>query len=370
MGQGLSSSAEPADLPRSRTLRDFRPLALTGEWPQSMKNSFHIAAAALFLCLFFPAAAHADYKFCNRTSYVLDAAVGYSAGEIWKSRGWTRLMPGSCETVLEGPVGGGDYYVFARSFDAHKGSIKYFSGNSAFCIVDAPFEIEGRDQCAMRGFDSADFLKVETKAGAEWTTSFSEASEYNVEESRVAGAQRLLMDLGFAMKQVDGIAARNTLRAVQAFQRSANLAPTGSIDESLLNELASRAIAAHRSVGLDFCNRTSELVWAAVGFESGGEDISSGWIRIDPGSCRKAVKGRLAKDAYYFYAEAVGDTGAIVTHNGQPLVWGGDRPYCTKPTRFEIRGRERCALRGYDEKAFRRIETSGKPFIEVPLDQD
>lgn len=333
-----------------------------------MKTILQIAAAAFLCWLALPAAAHAGYQFCNRTSYVLDTAIGYSSGEIWKSRGWTRLLPGACETMLEGPVESGEYYVFARSFDAHKGSIKYFSGNTSFCIVEAPFEIEGREQCAMRGFDAADFLRVETKAGANWTTSFQEASEYSAEESRVAGTQRLLIDLGFALKQVDGIAARNTLRAVQAFQRSENLTQTGAVDDALLAQLVSRAIATHQSVGLDFCNRTSELVWAAVGLGSGTEDISNGWIRIDPGSCRKAIKGRLAGDAYYFYAEAVDDMGAIVRRDGEPLIWSGDRPYCTKATRFEIRGRESCAARGFDEKPFKRIETSGNAFIEITLD--
>lgn len=333
-----------------------------------MKTILPIAAAALLCWLVLPGRAHADYQFCNRTSYVLDAAIGYSSGDIWKSRGWARLLPGGCATMLQGPVESGEYFVFARSFDAHKGSIKYFSGNTGFCIVDAPFEIEGQDQCAMRGFDAADFMRVETKAGANWTTSFSEASEYSAEESRVAGTQRLLMDLGFALKQVDGIAARNTLRAVQAFQRSANLTQTGTIDDALLADLVARAIAVHQSAGLDFCNRTAELVWLAVGLRSGEEDTSSGWIRIDPGSCRKAIKGRLRENAYYFYAEAVDDLGDVARRNGEPLVWSGDRPFCTKPTRFEIRGRERCAARGYDERSFMRVETAGKPLVEVTLD--
>lgn len=333
-----------------------------------MKRSVRIGIAGFLCWLFLPAPAHADYNFCNRTSYVLDAAIGYLDGETWKSRGWTRLHPGACEKVLEGPVGTSDYYVFARSFDAHKGSTKYFSGAAAFCIVNQAFDIEGREQCAVRGFDSADFLHVETRAGTDWTTSFTEASDYSPEEARVAGTQRLLIDLGFALKQVDGIAARNTLRAVQAFQRSENLSQTGVIDDNLLGQLAARAIAAHRRLGLDFCNRTSELVWAAVGYRNGSEDMSSGWLRIEPGSCRKAIKGKLTQDAYYVYAEAVDDMGGAAMRDGAPLIWSGDRSYCTKPTRFEIRGRERCAARGFDERRFMRVETAGEEFREVTLD--
>ncbi|WP_368062773.1 DUF1036 domain-containing protein, partial [Parvibaculum sp.] len=42
--------------------------------------------------------------------------------------------------------------------------------------------------------------------------------------------------------------------------------------------------------------------------------------------------------------------------------------FCTKPTRFEITGRDRCAARGFDERAFMRIDTGGKPKWEVNLD--
>ena len=37
------------------------------------------------------------------------------------------------------------------------------------------------------------------------------------------------------------------------------------------------------------------------------------------------------------------------------MVWGGDRTFCTKPTRFFIRGRSNCAARGYDEVPFQEV---------------
>src|SRR5690606_14841769 len=151
----------------------------TGEASEFMKYSLQIAAAAFLCWLVLPSAARADYHFCNKTSYVLDSAIAFDADGRWKSRGWTRLPPGDCMSVLEGPVAEGNYFVFARSIDAHEGSIKYFSGNTDFCIVDGTFEIEGREQCAMRGYDSADFLRVQTTAGENWTTTFAEASDYS-----------------------------------------------------------------------------------------------------------------------------------------------------------------------------------------------
>ncbi|MBO6677943.1 DUF1036 domain-containing protein [Parvibaculum sp.] len=333
-----------------------------------MKYSLQIAAAALLCCLVLPADAHAEYRFCNKTSYVLDGAIAFEADGAWKSRGWTRIPPGDCTDVLEGSIEERDYFVFARSIDAHKGSIKYFSGNTGFCIVDDAFEIEGRDQCAMRGYDSADFLRVRTTAGENWTTTFAEAGEYTEDEARIAGAQRLLKDIGFALKQIDGIAARNTLRAVEAFQRSEKEPATGRIDDVLVGQLIARAIEERDRVGLTFCNRTGELVWAAVGYRNGEGDMSSGWIRIEPSGCRKAIKGELTEEAYYVYAEAVDDTGTIVRRQGSALVWGGNDNFCTKATRFQIRGRERCVARGFDERGFMRVETGGETFRRIDFD--
>jgi len=333
-----------------------------------MKHLLQIAAATLFLCLMLPVAAKADYEFCNRTSYVLDAAIGFEAESGWMSRGWVRILPGDCAPMLQGPVDERDYYVFARSMDAHDGSIKYFSGNTGFCVVENAFEIEGREQCAIRGFDSADFQRVRTSAGKGWTTSFAEASDYTPEQARIAGTQRLLHDLGFALRQVDGIAARNTLRAVQAFQRSEDLPATGRIDTELLEQLVERAIANHASVGLDLCNRTDDLVWASIGYQNGDDKISSGWIRIEAGSCRKAIKGKLLQDAYYVYAEAIDHSGSPVRRDGADLVWGGNDSFCTKATRFEIRGRENCAARGFDERGFLRVETGDELYRSVSFE--
>lgn len=333
-----------------------------------MKKSLQIAAAALFAWLMLPAPAHADYRFCNKTSYVLDGAIAVEEGGAWTSRGWLRLPPGDCGTMLEGAIGERGYHVFARSIDAHEGSVKYFSGNERFCIVEREFAIEGREQCAMRGYDSADFLKVDTKPGADWATTFSEASDYTMEQARIAGAQRLLKDIGFSITRIDGIAARNTLRAVEAFQRSANISVTGKIDEALIGQLTARARAEHETIGLNFCNRTEELVWAAVGYRNGGGDMSSGWIRIEPRTCRKSIRGKLSGDPYFAYAEAVDDAGSVARRNGEPMIWGGTENFCTKATRFQIRGRDRCAARGFDQRGFMRVETGGKPYWSVDFD--
>lgn len=339
-----------------------------GDWPTDMKSCPQILAATLLAWTMLPAVAHADYRFCNATSYVLDGAIAFETEGGPTSRGWFRMPPGECRAALEGPVAAQDYYVFARSIDAHEGSIKYFSGNESFCIIERDFEIEGREQCAMRGYDSSDFLRVSTKGGDAWTTTFSEASEYTAEQARIAGAQRLLKDIGFSLSRIDGIAARNTSRAVEAFQRSIGGSVTGRIDEMLLEQLIEKAEAQHETLGLGFCNRTEELVWAAVGYKNHGDDMSSGWVRIEPGGCRKAIKGKLVEKSYFVYAEAVDETGSIALREGQPMSWSGAETFCTKATRFEIKGRDRCTARGFDERGFMRVETEGKPGWTVDFD--
>lgn len=342
--------------------------------------------------------AKADYRFCNATSYVLEGAIGIHIGDAtpatsisddndntstdageaaalagggkWQSRGWTLVLPGDCKSVLPGSLAKGDYYVFARSIDAHHGPTKYFSGNMRFCTVPEKFEITGRENCAMRGFDSHDFIRVAVKAADGWTTTFREPRDYSFSKAEIAGAQRLLKDNGLRLPRIDGYAAKNTRRAVEAFQRSAHIATTGVIDRKLLEELIEGAQKEQAKLGLNLCNKTNYLVWAAIGVsaDADDDDLSSGWIRVPPGSCTKAIKDKLgAQKAYYVYAEATDKKGAVITRGGKRLTWGGKHAFCVKTTRFEIIGRDACVARGYDERPFMLIDAGGKPLYNLPL---
>lgn len=325
-----------------------------------------LAAVAAFFLLSAPASA--DYKLCNATSYVLEGAVGVRADADWRSQGWVQVLPGNCASVLAGPVQTGDYFVFARSIDAHQGATKYFSGSERFCTIPKDFTIAGRENCALRGYESSDFIRVAVKAGEDWTTTFGEPRGYSLEDAEVAGAQRLLRDNGFHIPKIDGIAAKNTLRSVMAFQRSIGREANGTIDGALLAALIEGAAREQAKTGLSLCNRTRYLVWGAVGFTANDQDMSSGWIRIEPGACAKAIKGKLGNRPYYVYAEATDDKGNMAKQGGRLLVWSGAEGFCTKTTRFEIRGRDACGARGYDERRFVRIDTGGKPLYEVPLE--
>ena len=300
--------------------------------------------------------AAADYRLCNETSYALQSAIAYESDGDWHSQGWFLLHPGACETAIEGSVTSGPYYVFARSIDAHQGGTKYFGGTERFCTVAEDFQISGRDACLARGFDSQDFVRVDPKSGSGWVTSFSEPGNFTRERSKTAGVQRLLQDNGYKISRIDGYGGRNTTRAVMSFQRSINVKPDGNITPDLINQLIDGAAQEQKKTGLSLCNETDYLVWSAVGEEiEGGELESSGWIRIEPGVCRKAVKGKLTAQTYYLYSEAIDTNGARARRDDRELVWGGDHTFCTKSARFQIRGQENCRERGFDEAGFRAI---------------
>ncbi|MDO8839101.1 MAG: DUF1036 domain-containing protein [Parvibaculum sp.] len=333
-----------------------------------MSLRFNLLALCAGLCVLAVAPAHADYQLCNRTSYVLDGAIAVQEGAVWQSRGWVRMLPGGCAVALTGPIESEEYFVFARSIEAHQGRTQYFSGNERFCTADDSFLIEGRDQCAARGYDANEFLPVRTERGNDWVTTFSEASDHTAEQAEIAGTQRLLQDNGFKLSRVDGIAARNTTRAVEAFQRLIGVPADGQIDQILIEQLIAGAEQEQAKAGLDVCNKTGHLIWSALGYRSLEGEMSSGWIRIEPGQCRKAIKGKLTEREYFVYAEAVDDEGTIARVDGDTLIWSGDARFCTKPTRFEIKSRDRCAARGFDERAFMRIETGGKSNWVLDLD--
>jgi uncharacterized membrane protein len=76
------------------------------------------AGALLTLSAFFlflsHHAAQAALQVCNRTSYVLYAAEGWTVGADNFTKGWTRLIPGSCATPISGMLTAPSYYLYAR----------------------------------------------------------------------------------------------------------------------------------------------------------------------------------------------------------------------------------------------------------------
>lgn len=387
------------------------------------------AALALLLVAAGGAASGAQasgYEFCNATSYILESAIAFRLDDEVKSKGWFRLDPGACRTVLPGRIRKAPYFVYARSIDAYPGAAKLFNGSTPLCVGAESFELAAQGECRAPGHDEVGFFQVDAEPGADWRTLFAEPEDFSLKEAEVAGAQRLLKLTSDPAIKVDGIEGENTDKAVQTFQEDAGQKPDGRLSPELFTALADRAEAQLASQGLDLCNRTGHLVWAALGLptpdaakpiveesfgaaepgeaapvevaaepgdtpapeaenpeaenpkpEEGPDRIvdapepvarweSSGWVRLAPDACAKVVRGPLRTEAYY-YAEAVnGDDEAIVI-DGVPQIWAGDEEFCVKSTRFLIRGRSNCAARGYVGRKFRRIEAPEEGYKVITL---
>ncbi len=88
--------------------------------------------------------------------------------------------------------------------------------------------------------------------------------------------------------------------------------------------------AAPAAADLRICNRTSYVVYTAVGFESGLQMLTRGWTRVAPGDCGVALEGSLNQPAYFVYARS------SLAHAGPARIWGGRIRLCAKETNFAI----------------------------------
>src|SRR5688572_931568 len=79
------------------------------------------AAAAAAVLLACAAPARADLQLCNRMSYVVEAAIGLEEKGTAATRGWFRLDPGQCRTVLQGELQAEGLYLHARALPVYGG---------------------------------------------------------------------------------------------------------------------------------------------------------------------------------------------------------------------------------------------------------
>lgn len=305
-----------------------------------------------------PRPAHAVLEFCNESSYLLETAVAEEVEDGIRVAGWTRIDPGACETVIDDDLDQRGYYAFARTRPAHGASRRLTSGDRMLCVDTGDFDFVIANGCTDRGLQKVEFSRIETDGAADWVATFAEGGPFDLARARVAGVQRLLRELGYEAGSIDGHTGGRTTGAIREFQEANGLTRDGDISDDLYLALEAAAQRRLRRSGFHFCNDTERLVWAAIGYRRSEEWQSSGWIRVPAGACAPAITSALDEPVYYAYAEAVDDAGETATRAGVPMVWGGDRGFCTKPTRFFIKGRTNCAARGYDETPFQEINVS------------
>lgn len=347
-----------------RIARKFGLMAL-----HAPRSSVAACLTAVMVCLgmFAPAPAHAKLRLCNETSYVLSVATAFQLGLASKTEGWQSVLPGACKTALKNIPEDAGAFVHAVSHPAHSADKLVFDGSDRFCIGprERRFTIEGRRECRKRGHVSANFAPVEMDATRP-TVTFTEDDNFG-RLAVMAGIQRLLGDIGYETGTIDGFGGVRTREAISAFKLRYQIRGNPS-NSDLLARLLDTAAEQSEERGLIMCNKTDYLVWAATGIVREDSFESRGWHRIDAKDCAQVINGNLDDKYYFYYAEAVTDTGRQAVRAGRPVLWQGDFTMCTKSTRFVINNREDCQARGLDAAKFRRIDTGTARKWQVNLD--
>jgi uncharacterized membrane protein len=314
------------------------------------------AVLGVLMLLAFTSPARADLELCNRTSFVIEAALAVEDKGTTATRGWFRIDPGACRTVLRGELAADRLLVHARALALY-GSIRPLNESQVqLCVGEGDFLIAGARRCGGANRRLAAFAELRPrKTPSGLALQIAEPADYGAEQARLAAIQRLLALAGYHAEEVDGISGPRTEAALALFLRDRGLgvdAPSSSVFLDLLMD----AVRAGTGPGLLWCNETAHTVMAALGLEEAGATVARGWWRVEPGACVRPDLPRRAVVKVLSYAEAVDGAGAVIEKSGRILAWGGATRLCVRNSRFEIRDHADCAARGLSAQGFAAVE--------------
>lgn len=307
--------------------------------------------------------ARADLKVCNRLSFVVEAALGLEEKGAAATRGWFRLDPGQCRTVLQGAVEADQLYLHARALPVYGPSPEPQSGHADLCVGTGDFLIATARACRPpQRFARFTAVKpTETPDGL--VAALAEEAEYSDEQARLAGIQRLLVLAGYDVNPVDGVKGPKTDGAIAQFVKDRGLASDAASAPTFFDLLVEAAQQPAAS-GFSWCNDTRYAVMAAVGTEEKGAIVARGWYRIEPGKClRPEVAGKPRR--LYSFGEAIDTDGQPVRRGAHRLAWGGGLTLCTREARFEFSDHKDCAAAGLDATGFAPVDLAGRPSTTV-----
>jgi len=304
------------------------------------------------------APAHADLKLCNRMSYVIEAAIGIDDKSATATRGWFRIDPAACRVVVQGTLAADRILLNARALGVYGSSPIPQNGSDTLCVAPENFVIAAARQCRAGQTPAAFTQIIPTQADdGNLVAYLAEDSEYDDEQARLAGIQRLLVIAGFDASPIDGVDGPKTQGALAAFLKSRGLAPD-FVQSSNFFATMIEAVQSPASAGLTWCNDTPHKVMAAVGIDDGKTVTSRGWYRIDPGKClHPDVIGQPKR--IFSFAEAVDAENRAVKFKDHPLNWGGATALCTRENKFEISEQGDCGSRGLAATGFTAVDMSG-----------
>ena len=321
-------------------------------------NRMRLILLSIFAFVVTTSGAAAKYRFCNKTSYALSAAIGYVDGDRLATRGWWRLRPGECKIVLTEKTNPGRYFVYAQGIPGHRGPLRTWSGETPLCVEKSGFfNLRNQEVCRTDPTRQRLFFDVEVtdKAGGNWQTDFTEAKTYSVYSAKVAGLQRLLNDVGLKAGRIDGAMGRATQRVMEAYKKKKGIAKDANND-TVIDQLIEDANARESKLGFYYCNKTDHNLWSAIAEPNKDEKTYStrGWWNIAPGVCTKILKGELEHEHYYVYAIAE-------SADQEFPIMDGDKNLCVTNVMFETDGSKSCADQNFDEAAYRRVEVGASP---------
>jgi uncharacterized membrane protein len=303
------------------------------------------------------APAHADLKLCNRMSYVIEAAIGIDDKSATATRGWFRIDPAMCRVVAQGTLAADRILLNARALGVYGSSPIPQNGSDTLCIAPDNFVIAAARQCRP-GQTPAPFTQINpTRADdGNLVAYLAEDSEYDDEQARLAGIQRLLVIGGFDASPIDGVDGPKTQAALAAFLRSRGLSPDFVQSPNFFTTMV-EAVQAPSSTGLTWCNDTPHKVMAAVATDDGKTVVSRGWYRIEPGKClHPDVTGQPKR--IFSFAEAVDADNRTIRFKDKPLNWGGETQLCTRESKFEVSEQGECGTRGLNPTGFVAVDLS------------
>ena len=312
----------------------------------------------LFACLLllaWPAAARADLKLCNRTSYILYAATAEADGQLDQVRGWTRIAPGDCQSAIKGPLSAKTYLVHARSALAHSGPQRAWGGTIQSCVRDGTFLLKQARQsaCNQPGSYPASFAAVNARGRSDFTMNFDEQPAFgSLTVAQLAGAKRLLKDDGFAVGPINGAPDKSTAKALNAFRASVHLGNEAGNAElfTALEQEAQKKVA---PAGYTVCNDGKSELLVATADKGPKGVIAHGWWRIAAGACARTQTQPLNSDAVWLLAEKMDGS----------LVLGGADKFCVAPQAFDLPQTNDCAALA----GFARTQTKGRSFYVVHI---
>jgi uncharacterized membrane protein len=315
-----------------------------------------LVPAAFAFTLLSLSPAQADLRLCNRMSYVVDAAIGFEDKSAAATRGWFRLEPGQCRVLLQGTLDAERVYLHARALDVYGGSPLAPSGHADLCVASGNFVIAAARSCRS-GQKLARFIEVKPTENEQGpTTSLAEEADYNDEQARLAGIQRLLVLAGYDANPIDGVQGRKTEAALAQFVSERKLAADAANAPNFF-EVLIEAVLKPEGSGFSWCNETAQSVMAALGVEEKGAIVTRGWYRLEPGRCLRPDMSAQVRRVYSF-AEAIDAQGGPVKRGDKPLAWSGDTVLCTREAKFELHDHRDCAARGLSSAGFVSIELS------------